>query len=375
MSTKRDYYDVLGISRTASEDEIRKAYRRLARQYHPDINKEDGAEEQFKEINEAYEVLNNSEQRAAYDRFGHAGLGGFNGAGGDPFGFTGSPFSDLFETFFGQATGRARRTAAARGADLEATVDLTFEEAVFGAEKELQLTRLEVCEDCHGTRMRDGQTPPVCTVCGGSGEVRRVQHTILGQFVSAAPCENCGGEGHIITDPCPTCRGRGRVSKKRTITVTVPAGVDSDSSLRLSGQGEQLPGGVPGNLYVRIRVKQHDHFVRQGKQIHLDMPVNVAQATLGAELTVPTVDGDVVLTIPNGTQPGQQFRLRGKGVPDVRGGSRGDQIVTVRVVIPTNLNDTQEQLFQELSETLHTPDLTETKGRGFFNKIKDALGV
>lgn len=375
MSTKRDYYDVLGVSRTASDDEIRKAYRRLARQYHPDVNKDAGAEEQFKEINEAYEVLNSAEQRTAYDRFGHAGVGGFNGAGGDPFGFNGSPFSDLFETFFGQATGRTRRTAAARGSDLEAVVDLTFEEAVFGVEKEIQITRLEVCEDCHGTRMRDGQTPPVCTVCGGSGEVRRVQHTILGQFVSAAPCENCGGEGHIITDPCPTCRGRGRVSKKRSITVTVPAGVDSDSSLRLSGQGEQLPGGVPGNLYVRIRVKNHEHFVRQGKQIHLDIPVNVAQATLGAELTVPTVDGDVVLTIPSGTQPGQQFRMRGKGVPDVRGGSRGDQIVTIRVVIPTSLNQSQEELFQELGESLHTPDLAEAKGRGLFGKIKDALGV
>jgi molecular chaperone DnaJ len=373
MSGKRDYYDVLGVERTASADEIRRAYRRLARQYHPDVSKDDGAEERFKEINEAYEVLSDPEQRAAFDRFGHAGVGGFNG-GGDPFGFGRSPFTDIFETFFSTGTTRSRR-GPIRGADLEATLELRFVVAVFGAVKDVDINRLEICDDCHGTRMRDGAEPPICPVCSGSGEVRRVQNTILGQFVTASTCENCGGEGRVISDPCPTCRGRGRVSKHRTISVTVPAGVDGDSTLRLSGQGEHAPGGAPGNLYVRIRVQPHPFFVRQGKQIHLDLPVNVAQAALGSELEIPTVDGPVAFKMPQGTQAGQQFRLRDKGVPDLRGGGRGDQIVTVRVVTPTDLTPEQRDLLQRLGETLSAPDIHETSRKGFFDKIKDALGV
>ncbi len=295
MSTKRDYYEVLGISRTASSDEIRRAYRKMARQYHPDVNRDDGAEEQFKEVNEAYEVLNDENRRASYDRFGHAGVGGFNGGagGGDPFGFGGSPFTDIFETFFGGGSTSRGSRGPTRGADLEASVDLSFEEAIFGAEKEVEVNRLELCDDCHGSRMKDGTEPPVCPVCSGSGEVRRVQNTILGQFVTASTCANCGGEGRVISDPCPTCRGRGRVSRRRTIAVSTPAGVDSDSTLRLSGQGEQSPGGPAGNLYVHIRVKPHEFFVRHGKQIHLDMPINVVQAALGADIEVPTVDGEV----------------------------------------------------------------------------------
>ena len=375
METKRDYYDVLGVSRTASADEIRRAYRRLARQYHPDVNKADDAEERFKEATEAYEVLGDDEQRAAYDRFGHAGLGGFNGAGaGDPFGFGRSPFSDIFETFFGGAAGRAPR-APMRGADLEATVELSFEEAVFGAEKDIELTRQEVCETCHGTRMRDGKEPPVCTVCGGSGEVRQVQQTILGQFMTASACANCHGEGRVISDPCPACRGAGRVPRRRTVSVTIPGGVDGDSTLRLNGQGEQMPGGTPGHLFVRIRVRPHQHFVRHGKQIHLEMPVNITQAALGAELEVPTVDGKVTLTLPAGTQSGQQFRLRGRGVPDLHHGARGDEIVTIRVLTPTELTAEQRELLERLAGSLDQPDLHETQRRGFFDKIKDALGV
>jgi len=377
MSTKRDYYEVLGVSRTASSDEIRRAYRKMARQYHPDVNKDDGAEEQFKEVNEAYEILNDENRRAAYDRFGHAGVGGFNGGAGagDPFGFGGSPFTDIFETFFGGgATSRGTR-APTRGADLEATVELTFEEAVFGAEKDVEINRLELCDDCHGTRMKGGAEPPVCTVCSGTGEVRRVQNTILGQFVTATTCANCGGDGRVVSDPCPTCRGRGRVSKRRTISVSTPAGVDSDSTLRLTGQGEQAPGGPAGNLYVRIRVKPHEFFVRHGKQIHLEMPINIVQAALGADVEVPTVDGEVELKIPHGTQSGQQFRLRERGVPDLRGGSRGDEIVTVRVVTPTELTPDQRDLLERLGETIKSPTIHETARRGFFDKIKDALGV
>ncbi len=377
MSAKRDYYEVLGVSRTATSDEIRRAYRRMARQYHPDVNKDDSAEEQFKEINEAYEVLNDEERRAAYDRFGHAGLGGFNGAAGagDPFGFGGSPFTDIFETFFGGGASSRGGRGPTRGADLETTVDLTFEEAIFGAEKEVDINRLELCDDCHGTRMKDGAEPPVCSVCSGTGEVRRVQNTILGQFVTASTCANCNGEGRVVSDPCPTCRGRGRVSRRRTIAVNTPAGVDSDSTLRLSSQGEQSPGGPAGNLYVRIRVKPHDFFVRHGKQIHLDLPINVVQGALGADIDVPTVDGNVMLKIPQGTQSGQQFRLRDRGVPDLRGGSRGDQIVTVRVMTPTDLSSEQRELLESLGKTLKAPSIHETARRGFFDKIKDALGV
>lgn len=377
MTSKRDYYEVLGVGRDAGVDEIRRAYRRLARQYHPDVNREPDAEDRFKELNAAYEVLSNQEQRAAYDRFGHAGVGSFNGGmGGDPFGFAGrSPFSDIFETFFGSASTSQGRRTAMRGADLEATVDLAFEEAVFGVEKDIEITRLEVCEECQGARMRDGKQPPVCSVCGGSGEVRRVQQTILGQFMTATACANCHGEGRVISDPCPSCRGAGRTPRRRTITVTIPAGVDNDSTLRLSGQGEQMPSGTPGNLFVRIRVKPHQHFQRHGKQIHLEMPVNIAQAALGAELDVPTVDGPSKMTVPAGTQSGQQFRLRGRGVPDVHHGARGDQIVTLRVLTPTDLSPEQRQLLERLAESLEQPDLHDTHRKGLFTKIKDALGV
>lgn len=375
MAEKRDYYEVLEVSRNASADEIKKSYRRLARKYHPDINRETDAEDRFKEINEAHEVLSDSEQRAAYDRYGHAAFNG-GGGGGDPFGGFGgrSPFGDLFETFFGGQTGgtRQRRTIP-RGGDLRVTLDLSFEEAVFGIEREVEINRYEPCDDCHGTRMRDGQTPPQCSNCNGTGEVRRVQNTVLGQFMTASACDRCGGEGILISDPCPGCRGRGRVARKRKIMVTVPPGVDEQSTLRLSGQGEQVRDGVPGNLFVSLRIKEHKQLGRSGKHILFDLPVTVAQAALGAEIEIPTVDGEVVFTVPVGTQPNQQFRMRGRGVPDVRGGDRGDQIVTVHVVIPTDLSTEQRDLFRQLDGTLETA--TMPKDRGFFSRVKDALGV
>ena len=371
MTTKRDYYEVLGVSRSASDDEIRKAYRRLARQHHPDVNRNADAEERFKEINEAHAVLSNADQRAAYDRFGHAAVNG--GGGGDPFG-GGSPFGDLFESFFGGATARSgRQRTIPRGADIKLSLDLTFEEAVFGVEREVTVNRYEPCDDCGGTRMRDGQKPPVCAQCNGSGEVRRVQNTILGQFMTATTCDRCGGEGVQITDPCPTCRGRGRTAKAREIVVSVPAGVDEQSTLRLSGQGEQVRDGMPGNLFVTLRIRPHKQLGRAGKHILFDLPVTVAQAVLGAEIEIPTVDGAVMFSVPNGTQPNQQFRLRGKGVPDLRSGERGDQLVTVHVVIPTELSDEQRELFARLDGTL--AEATLPKERGFFSKVKDALGV
>src|SRR4051794_18156192 len=276
MTEKRDYYEVLGVSRSASADDLKRSYRKLVREFHPDINRHDGAEERFKEVNEAYEVLSDGDRRAAYDRFGHA----TSGMGSDPFGgFGGSPFGDLFESFFGGSQQSRRCSGPTRGQDLTVTVNLTFEEAVFGAEKEVDIVRLETCVLCHGTKMKDGQTPPRCATCGGTGEVRRVQQTILGQFMTSQPCSACRGEGVTITDPCPKCRGRGRTSQARTINVTVPPGIDESQTLRLSGQGESGPGGgLPGNLYVKVRVKPHPNFTRQGKQIHLQLGVNVAQA-------------------------------------------------------------------------------------------------
>jgi molecular chaperone DnaJ len=376
MEQKTDYYEVLGVARGASGDDIRRAYRRLARQYHPDINKEDGAEERFKEINEAYEVLSDDRTRRNYDRFGHAGVNvGFDGGpGGDPFFGGRSPFGDIFETFFGGGTGRGRR-APSRGADIETTVELSFEEAVFGTEKEITLNRLEPCDECGGTGGRDGAQPVTCQVCHGSGEVRRVQQTLLGQFMTATTCANCNGSGTVISDPCFGCQGTGRRRRERTIELSVPAGVDGDSTLRLTGQGEQMPGGIPGNLFVRIRVRPHEYFKRHGDDILLDVPTSIVQAALGAEIEIPTVDGPVEMKIPAGTQPGQQFRLRGKGVPNVRGGIRGDQIVTLRVMTPTELTAEQRELLERLGDTLGEPDLRETHRRGFIDRIKDALGV
>jgi molecular chaperone DnaJ len=317
MADKRDYYQVLEVSRSASGDEIRRSYRRLARQFHPDLNPSEEAEERFKEINEAYEVLSDDSRRAAYDRFGHAASnmpGGFAG-GADPFGFggaAGSPFADIFETFFGAQGGTRRPRTPMRGADIQVSLTIEFEEAIFGAEKDVEISRLEVCETCDGSRMRDGAKPPVCSICNGAGQVRRAQQTILGQFMTTTPCSACGGEGVSITDPCPDCRGRGQVARNRTITVSIPGGIDDNSSLRLTGQGEASPdGGLAGNAYVRIIIAPHPLFTRKDRNIFHQVRVNVAQATLGDELEVETIDGPVAFRLPEGTQSGQQFRMKG----------------------------------------------------------------
>jgi molecular chaperone DnaJ len=376
MAEKRDYYEVLGISRTATEVEIKKAYRTVARKYHPDVNKDPDAEERFKEANEAHEVLSNAERRAAYDRYGHAAFNGAGGNGGDPFGFGGTGgFADLFESFFsGAAGGQRRPSGPPRGGDIQITVELSFEEAVFGADKEVEVDRLESCSACHGTRMKDGVAPPSCATCGGSGEVRRVQQTILGQFMTSGPCPTCHGEGVTVTDPCDTCRGRGRTRSYRSISVSIPAGIDDGATLRLTGQGEDGPnGGPPGNLYVKTRVKSHKYFERQGKTITSQVGINVAQAALGDEIEIDTLDGEVVFRIPSGTQSGQQFRLRGKGVPDLRGGERGDQLVTVQVVVPKSLSDEQRDLFSQLATSLGKEVTQQPNNRGFFDRVKDVL--
>ena len=373
MATKRDYYEVLGVDRSATEEEVRRAFRKLAFQYHPDRNKNHDAEEKFKEINEAYEVLSNPEKRATYDHFGHAGPQGF-GSGSGFEGFSGfGGFGDIFDTFFGGAT-TTRRRGPQRGVDLRYDLTLTFEEAVFGVEKELELTRLETCGRCRGTGSEPGSQPSRCPNCRGTGEIRRVQQSIFGQFVNVTTCNRCGGEGRIITQPCSQCQGAGKERRTRHIVVKIPAGIDDGSQIRLTGEGDSgTAGGPSGNLYVVVLVKRHQHFQREGNDILYHLPINVAQATLGQEIEVPTLEGTASLRIPPGTQSGQVFRLREKGVPDLRTGRRGDQLVLVTVVIPQSLNEQQKRLFEELAKTLGTPTMPTTGEKGFFERIKDAF--
>lgn len=369
--TKRDYYEVLGLRRGASEEEIRKAYRRLAFQYHPDRNKEDGAEEHFKEVNEAYQVLSDAQKRAAYDRWGHAGVQGSTAGfeGFDPF----AGFGDIFESFFSGATTRMRQSPR-RGADLRQGIAIAFAEAVFGCEKELEITRTEICSSCRGTGAESGAGLERCPTCKGSGEIRRIQQSLFGQFVNVAPCERCAGEGRIITRPCLTCRGAGRERRRRRILVQVPAGVDHGQQIRISGEGEAGHyGGPPGNLYVVVNVRAHPVFQRDGTDIVLDLPLNVAQAALGTEMNIPTLDGPVVVKIPPGTQAGAVLTLREKGVPSLRTGRRGDQKVVIHVVIPKHLNEQQQRLFQALAQSLGN-SLNHEEDRGLLEKIKDALG-
>jgi molecular chaperone DnaJ len=374
MAAKRDYYEVLDVPRNASAEELKKAYRRLARQYHPDVNNSTEAEERFKEINEAYEVLSNEQKRAAYDRFGHAGVQGSAGAGYSGFGDFG--FSDIFEEFFsgfGMGTRRARR-GPRRGADLQHNLNLAFKEAVFGCEKELVILRHETCSRCQGTGAEPGTQPVRCSQCNGSGEVRQVQQSILGSFVNVSTCPRCRGEGEVVTTPCSQCHGHKAVQVPRTLSVKIPPGVDDGMRVRLAGEGEPgAHGGPPGNLYVVVSVKPHRYFRRRNSDVILELDINVAQAALGDQVVIPSLDGEVPLKIPPGTQSGKVFRLRGKGVPRLRGSGRGDQLVIVQVVIPARLTDRQRQLFQELSETLGKEVIPQAE-RGFFERIKDALG-
>lgn len=372
--SKRDYYEVLGVPRDADENTIKSAYRKLARQYHPDVNKSEGAEERFKEINEAYEVLSDANKRAAYDRFGHAGAQGGFGPGGAGFGGFGG-FSDIFEEFFGGFAGpRGAPRGPTRGNDLRYDLEITFEEAVFGVEKEIEVPRMETCPVCQGTGAEPGTKPIRCPQCNGTGEVRRAQQTILGQFVSVTTCPRCNGEGEIVTTPCSNCHGQKRVRVTRKLVVNIPAGVDDGMRIRLAGEGEPGErGGPPGSLFVLLTVKPHPLFQRQENDIVLELPVNIVQATLGAELNVPTLDGPMKLNIPAGTQHGAVFRLRGKGVPILRSNRRGDQLVVVRVVVPDRLNDKQRKLLKELGETLGLESLGKDN-RSLFEKFLDAVG-
>jgi molecular chaperone DnaJ len=373
-SGQRDYYEVLGVPRGAGSEDLKKAYRKLAMEYHPDRNKDEDATEKFKEATRAYEVLSDENLRARYDRFGHAGVDGATGAG--PQGFEGfgnfEGFGDIFDAFFG-GTRQRRRRGPVRGGDLRYNLDLTFEEAIFGTEKEITFRRPERCSACSGSGAAPGTEPETCPQCNGAGEVRRAQQSIFGQFVNVSACGRCGGEGKVLTSPCAVCRGSGRESKERTISVKVPAGVDDGAQIRLTGEGEAGPkGGPPGNLYVALSVAPHPQFERVEDHILLELPVNIAQATLGAKVRIPTLDGDMDFAVPAGTQSGEDFVLRGKGVPHLRSGGRGDMVVRVTVVVPEELDDRQRKLLEELATTMGTPTLPK-RTKGFFERIRDAV--
>ena len=372
-TSKRDYYDVLGISRNATEEEIKKAFRKLALEFHPDRNRSEGAEDRFKEVNEAYQVLSDSRKRASYDRFGHSGVSGNGGRGFDGFDPGAGGFGDIFDAFFGEGFGaqtQARPNAPRRGNDLRASVTITFEEAAFGVEKEIEIERIDVCSRCNGSRAERGSASTMCSNCNGSGQVRRSQQSFFGQFVQVTTCGSCKGEGSVIDDPCSQCRGAGRERRNRKLAVTIPAGVDDGIQIRLNQEGEAgLNGGPPGDLYVVIRVQDHPLFERYDANVHLPLSISVLQATLGANVKIPTLDGEEELTIPPGTQPGDVFTIKGKGVPFIQSSRRGDQIVTAMIEIPTSLNDEQRRLFAELAESMGEKDI-DGGGKGLFGKFQ-----
>ncbi len=366
---QRDYYEILGVQRGAGQDEIKSAFRNLARQYHPDVNKSADAEERFKEINEAYAVLSDQEKRAAYDRYGHAGL---NGMGGMPD-FSTMDFSDIFEELFGFGMGgggRRSRNNPRRGADLNYPISLSFEEAVFGVEKDIEVTRDEVCSRCRGNGAEPGTSPLRCNTCNGRGEVRQVRQTILGSMVQVTTCPTCNGAGEMIETPCKTCRGRGLERKTVKKSVSIPAGIDNGQQIRLAGEGQPGAfGGPNGNLYLEVQVKPHQFFHRKQDDIWLNLNINLAQATLGADIEVPTIDGATNLSIPAGTQPGKVFTIRGKGVPHLRSNGRGDQQVMINVEVPTRLTPEQRKIFEELAETLGSEVKPEEKS--FIDRLKE----
>ncbi len=385
---KRDYYEILGVARTASTEEIKRSYRKLVKRYHPDIYNGPDADVRIKEINEAYEVLGDDQKRAAYDRFGHAGVSGAAGAGGyGPAGGAGfTDIGDIFEEIFGggfgfggRGGGGRSRQGPSRGADIRYDLTIEFEEAVMGAEKEIEVTRHETCPRCHGSGAEPGTQPMKCPTCNGMGQVRQRQQTIFGTFVNVTTCPRCKGTGEVVTTPCRECHGSGKVEVTRRLRVKIPAGVQDGTRIRLPGEGEPgQRGGQTGNLYVFLSVKPHKLFRRVDDDILLELPINIAQAVMGSEVEAPTLDGPKLVKIPPGTQPGKVLRLRGLGVPHLRGNGRGDMLITVNVRIPKNseLTDEQRELFGRLAEILSPVSVEESNGHnGFFDRMKEALGL
>lgn len=372
---KQDYYESLGVAKNADEREIKKAYKRLAMKYHPDRNPGDSeAEAKFKEIKEAYEILIDSQKRAAYDQYGHAafeqgGMGGGGGGFGGGFGGGGADFGDIFGDVFGDIFGGGRRQRASRGSDLRYNMELTLEEAVRGVTKEIRIPALEECDVCHGNGAKPGSSPITCPTCHGNGQVQMRQ----GFFTVQQACPHCHGRGKIIKDPCVKCHGHGRVEKSKTLSVKIPAGVDTGDRIRLSGEGEAGEHGAPsGDLYVQVQVKAHPIFQREENNLYCEVPINFAMAALGGEIEVPTLDGRVKLKVPAETQTGKLFRMRGKGVKSVRGGAQGDLLCRVVVETPVNLNERQRQLLQELDESFGGPsgERNSPRSKNFFDGVK-----
>ena len=378
MADKRDYYEVLGLQKGASDDEIKKAFRKLAMKYHPDKNPGDKeAEEKFKEINEAYAVLSDSEQKAKYDQFGHAGVDPNSFAGGGFGGFGG--FEDIFDMFsgafggggFGGAFGGQRRSNGPRkGNDIQKSMTITFEEAAFGCKKQIKLTKNIRCKTCGGSGAKPGTSKKTCPNCGGTGEVRTQQRTPLGTFQSISPCPDCGGTGQINESPCTDCGGTGRVRDTVKITVNIPAGVDNDSVIPIRGQGEPgINGGPDGDLYIVLNVRPHKLFERRGQDLWLEIPISFDQAALGDEITVPTLEEKVSYKVPAGTQPGTVFRIKGKGIKSVRGSRKGDLYVKVSLEVPTKLNGKQKKAIQAMRDAV--TDECYQKKSGFLKSIKE----
>jgi molecular chaperone DnaJ len=374
MATERSYYEILGLERSATDADIKRAFRKLAQQWHPDVNTDAEAADKFKEINEAYQVLSDPKRRQIYDVVGRAGLGDMPGAG-SPFGEGFGGFGDLFDAFFagmGGAGPGARRSRRQSGSDLRYDLRITFDEAVRGIDKEIDFDLLDKCLTCGGSGAAPGSAPVTCTACGGRGEIRSVRQTMLGQMVNVTACTRCNGEGRVVDVPCQACRGDGRVHRHKKIRVTIPACIDEGHQIRLSGEGEVGPrGGTPGNLYVAVHVTPHPALRRDGTEIYYELQMSIAQAALGTRVRIPTIEGDEEIEIRPGTQPGTEVRLRGRGVPHLRRpGSRGDLHVMVRVNVPTKLSKRQRQLLEELAAESGEVVLA----GGIFDRMKDAIG-
>ncbi len=371
MAVKRDYYEVLGVGRQASAEELKRAFRKIAMDSHPDRNPDDmEAHARFKEASEAYSVLSDADRRRSYDMFGHAAVG----AGGPAVDFSDMPFADIFDTFFGGGFGaRARRERSNRGDDLRYDMTITFEEAFTGVEKQIDVVRPATCDRCSGSGAEPGSGQETCPGCGGSGQVRRAAQSFFGQVVATATCPTCRGAGRILKNPCTQCRGQGRVQKTKRMAVKIPPGVDTGSQIRISGEGEAgLRGGSAGDLYVVLRVKAHPELARHDQDVIFELRVNMVQAALGDRIQIPTLEGPVEIAIPAGTQNGQSFRLQGKGMPDVRGGRRGDQYVVVQVVIPKDLDPEQKSLLRKVGGLTGKP---EKVTKGFFDKLREAISL
>ncbi|MER3418715.1 MAG: molecular chaperone DnaJ [Chloroflexota bacterium] len=373
MATDHDYYAILGVPRTASDAEIKRAFRKLAQKWHPDVNKKPEAAERFKEINEAYQVLSDPRRRQAYDMFGRAGVAGEAGDGGFGFATGFGGFGDIFDAFFGGTAGPVRRAQPVAGSDLRYDLRISFEEAVLGTEKEIEFTALARCQTCGGSGARPGTSPVTCPVCGGRGEVRTVRQTLLGQMMTATTCPRCRGEGRVVERPCEACRGDGRVERRRTLRVAVPPGIDDGHQIRLSNEGEVGPrGGPPGSLYVAVHVTPHPVLRREGTELYAEVDVSIAQAALGTKMRVPTVEGEEEIEIRPGTQPGTEIRLRGRGVPHLRRpNQRGDLHVLVNVVVPTRLSKKQRELLEAYAR--EAGEAVGTNG-GLLERVKEALG-